>query len=172
MYTYLGAGLSDLGYAPQQIAEVVFIYGIAACIGALIGGRVADRLGPYVAVRVSLAALCVAFAVLQLSTRLGPFIGVAVALTSLAAQTFFPAQQALLISAFNERSPAALSWNNSALFLGMTLGSLLGGQVLGAGGFTAIPTMSVGLTLVGLLACSRSTCAVGTIATEPGLLRT
>jgi predicted MFS family arabinose efflux permease len=78
----------------------------------------------------------------------------AIALTSIAAQTFFPAQQALLITAFSERRSTALSWNNSALFLGITLGSLVGGRIMYAGGFAAIPTMSVALTLAGLLACS------------------
>lgn len=154
MYTYLGAGLTLLGYGAQQIAVMVFVYGVAAFAGALIGGRTADRVGPRLAVQMSLASLAIAFAIMGNAARSRMGLGAAVALTSIAAQTFFPAQQALLITAFSERRSAALSWNNSALFLGITLGSLVGGRIMDAGGFAAIPTMSVALTLAGLLACS------------------
>ena len=155
MYTYLGAGLVQLGYATPQVAETVFCYGIAAFAGSLISGFLVDRLGSLPTVRMSFALLCVAFALLGLASRSGQSIGIAVVLTSIVAQTFFPAQQTLLIGAFGKRRATALSWNNCALFLGMTIGSLLGGQVMAAGGFAAIPVMSAGLSVIGLLTCSR-----------------
>ena len=155
MYTYLGAGLVQLGYTAPQVAETVFVYGIAAFAGSLISGFLVDRLGSLPTVRMSFALLCIMFAILGLASRSGQCIGLAIVLTSIVAQTFFPAQQTRLIGAFSTRRATALSWNNCALFLGMTLGSLIGGQVMATGGFAAIPVMSAGLSLAGLLTCSR-----------------
>ena len=42
MYTYLGAGLVAIHFAPGQIAKAIFVYGCGAIVGALIGGRLAD----------------------------------------------------------------------------------------------------------------------------------
>ena len=154
MYTYLGAGLAAMGYDAGQIAGIILIYGATAFAGALIGGRAADWLGALLAVRISLAVLCLVFAGLEVALRSGVGIGIAVGLTSIAAQTFFPAQQAALIGRFGSRRATALSWNNSALFLGITLGSLGGGQVMAFGGFAGIPFLSIALAAIGLIASS------------------
>ena len=69
MYTYLGAGLTALGYEPGAIAAIVGIYGAAAFAGALLGGRIADRLGPAVAIRASLTGLCVCFMILRFAIQ-------------------------------------------------------------------------------------------------------
>jgi MFS transporter, DHA1 family, putative efflux transporter len=155
MYTYLGAGLSRLGYSPGAITEIVFIYGAAAFAGALLGGRIADRLGPAIAIRISLAGLSVCFAVLQFAVLRGAFVAPAFAMTSLLAQVFFPAQQSLLVSEFPARTATALSWNNSALFLGMALGSLIGGQAMAFGGFPAILPISAAVAIAGWIGFSR-----------------
>jgi predicted MFS family arabinose efflux permease len=149
MYTYLGAGLTTLDYTPGAIAEIVFIYGAAAFAGALLGGRIADRLGPEVAIRVSLIGLCVCFTFLQFAIQHGALVELAFAMTSLFAQIFFPAQQSLLLNEFPTRNSTALAWNNSALFLGMALGSLVGGQVMAFAGFTAILPISAAVTIAG-----------------------
>ncbi len=149
MYTYLGAGLASLGFAPSAIAEIVFIYGVAAFAGALLGGRIADRLGPAIAIRISLTGLCVCFTLLGFAIRDGVLVDVAFGLTSLSAQIFFPAQQSLLLNEFPRRNSTALAWNNSALFLGMALGSLIGGQIMNLGGFAAILPVSAVITIAG-----------------------
>jgi predicted MFS family arabinose efflux permease len=59
----------------------------------------------------------------------------ALALTSLVAQLFFPAQQISLANDFPAVRTTILAWNNSALFLGISLGSLIGGQAISASGF-------------------------------------
>ena len=153
MYTYLGAGLTAAGYTTQQITATMFLYGSAAFTGALIGGRIADRLGPPVAIRIGLSALAIAFVALEIALRLHLLVVGALGLTSIVAQVFFPAQQASLIATFHDRRSAALSWNNSALFLGMTLGSFLGSQVMARAGFSAIPAMSALLACFALLIC-------------------
>jgi len=149
MYTYLGAGMTGLGYGPGAIAEIVGIYGAAAFAGALLGGRIADRQGPATAIHVSLTGMAVCFALLQFALLHGVLVEMAFAVTSLLAQVFFPAQQSRLMAAFPTRNATALAWNNSALFLGMTLGSLIGGQAMALGGFTAILPISAAIAIAG-----------------------
>ncbi len=149
MYTYLGAGLVSLGYAPGAITEIVFIYGAAGFAGALLGGRIADRLGPTIAIRLSLTGLCVCFTALQFAVQQNMLVAAAFGTTALLAQIFFPAQQSLLLSEFPARGSTALAWNNSALFLGMALGSLIGGQAMAIGGFTAILPISAFIAIAG-----------------------
>jgi predicted MFS family arabinose efflux permease len=90
---------------------------------------------------------------LALDTRI--FVGCAFALTSLVAQLFFPAQQISLGSDFPASRTAILAWNNSALFLGISLGSLIGGQAITAGGFDASLTVSAGIAIFGWIAHQR-----------------
>ena len=149
MYTYLGAGLGGLGFGPHAIAGIVGVYGAAAFAGALLGGRIADRLGPQIAIRTSLTGLCVCFILLRLAIQHDVMVAAAFGMTSLFAQIFFPAQQSLLLSVFPNRSSTALSWNNCALFLGIALGSLVGGQAVAVGGFTAVLPISAVLTIAG-----------------------
>ena len=42
-----------------------------------------------------------------------------------------------------------LAWNNSALFFGIMLGSLVGGQAVGVGGFEANLVLCAGIALSG-----------------------
>ena len=149
MYTYLASGLGNAGYGPGDIAKTVFVYGAAAFAGALLGGRLADRLGPSIAIQMSLLGLGICFVMLRLAVQDGILIGAAFAATSLVAQIFFPAQQSLLMGTFPGRTATALSWNNSALFLGMALGSLVGGQAMALGGFPAILPVSAALAIAG-----------------------
>src|SRR5271155_3242323 len=44
VYTYLGAGLTAVGFSTGQTAAAILFYGCGAIVGVLVGGRVADRL--------------------------------------------------------------------------------------------------------------------------------
>jgi predicted MFS family arabinose efflux permease len=125
VYTYLGEGLSASGYSTEQIAEVILFYGCGALAGTLIGGRIADRL----------AGLGSCLLLLLVVLHLGVIVECAFGLASLSAQLFFPAQQLRLANQFPNSRAAILAWNNSALFLGISLGSLIGGQAVAFGGF-------------------------------------
>jgi predicted MFS family arabinose efflux permease len=66
VYTYLGAGLTSVAFSPGQVARAILYYGCGAMAGALIGGRLADRLGTRFMTGVSLAGLCGGFLLLRL----------------------------------------------------------------------------------------------------------
>jgi predicted MFS family arabinose efflux permease len=151
MYTYLGAWLNRLGFSTQDIAQVILCYGIGAIVGALGGGRIADRIGARAATSASLAGLVVAFILLPLTLPFGPLIGLGFGVASAVAQVFFPAQQAGLVSDFPTRRATVLAWNNSSLFLGIALGSLVGGQIAVYGSFEASLLICAAIAFVGWL---------------------
>ena len=149
MYTYLGEGLSASGHSSEQIAEAILFYGCGAIAGTLIGGRVADRLGARLTISIGLSGLSSCLLLLLVALRLGVIVDCAFGLASLSAQLFFPAQQLRLTNQFPNSRAAILAWNNSALFLGISLGSLIGGQAVAFGGFETDLIIAAAIALVG-----------------------
>jgi predicted MFS family arabinose efflux permease len=151
MYTYLGAGLAAAGFSTAGIAQAILFYGCGAIAGILIGGRLADRLGAKFMVTVSFIGLSACFLVLQLAVHTGVLVELALGLTSGVAQLFFPAQQAGLANDFPSRRATMLAWNNSALFFGISLGSLVGGQAVALAGFETNLVMCASIALIGCM---------------------
>jgi predicted MFS family arabinose efflux permease len=149
MYTYLGEGLSASGHSTEQIAEAILFYGCGAIAGTLIGGRVADRLGARLTISIGLSGLSSCLLLLLVALRLGVIVDCAFGLASLSAQLFFPAQQLRLTNQFPNSRAAILAWNNSALFLGISLGSLIGGQAVAFGGFETDLIIAAAIAIVG-----------------------
>ena len=151
MYTYLGAGLKAYGYSVEHIASTLVAYGAGAIVGTLLGGRLADWRGVKFTTGLSIAALCAAFLALEAVLAAGGPVALVLGIASAAAQIFFPAQQAGLANDFPHQRATALAWNNSALFLGISLGSLTGGQAMAYGGFAADVLVSSGVAVAAWL---------------------
>ena len=151
IYIYLGAWLTRLGLSTEEIARIILCYGIGAIAGTLGGGRIADRIGAKTAAVASLLGLFASFALLPLTLQSEILFGLGLGLASALAQIFFPAQQASLVDDFPARRATVLAWNNSALFLGIALGSLAGGQIIDHGGFTAALLICASIALAGAL---------------------
>jgi predicted MFS family arabinose efflux permease len=149
VYIYLGAGLALRGFSNEAIAAIILFYGFGAIGGVLIGGRMVDRLGARLTSSIGLIALCTCFLLVQLAIDAGMLVAFAVTATSAAAQVFFPAQQVGLAEDFPAQRAAVLAWNNSALFLGISLGSLIGGQAISQGGFLANLRISAVIAIAG-----------------------
>jgi predicted MFS family arabinose efflux permease len=149
MYTYLGGGLTSFGYSAGEIAEVILFYGWGAIAGILIGGRMTDRLGAKSTRAIGLAGLGLCFLLLRLALDAGVLVDLAFGLSSAAAQLFFPAQQVNLANEFPARRATILAWNNSALFFGISLGSMIGGEAIAIAGFDADLIISAAIATVG-----------------------
>src|SRR5205823_8048519 len=149
VYTYIGEGLSASGYSTEQIAEAVLFYGCGAIAGTLIGGRLADRLGASMTISIALSGLSSCLILLLAALHLGVRADCALGLASLSAQLFFPAQQLRLANQFPNSRAAILAWNNSALFLGISLGSFIGGQAVAFGGFQTDLIIAAAIAIVG-----------------------
>jgi predicted MFS family arabinose efflux permease len=149
LYTYLGVGLADWGYAPRDIAGVVLCYGAGALIGVLGGGRLADRFGAERVSFLSLLGLAGALLALGPALRAGVPAALLLALLSALAQLFFPAQQAGLARDFAAARARAMAWNNSALFLGIGAGSVIGGAIMAERDLVAVAMVSAAVALCG-----------------------
>lgn len=149
-YTYLGAGLTEIGFSTAQIARAVACYGVGALAGTLLGGRAGDQFGSRATIAASLLGLSASLfaTIYALGDELATDFLLAV--VSLMAQLFFPAQQASLARDFPVWRATVLAWNNSALFLGISLGSLIGGETVARAGFSTDAGVSALLTLGGL----------------------
>jgi len=155
MYTYLGTGLAAAGYSVEEIARAILIYGLGAIAGVLIGGRLADRLGARLMAAAGLLGLSACFIGLYLAVHAGMLVGLALGLTSAVAQLFFPAQQAGIAHDFPTRRASMMAWNNSALFFGIGLGSMLGGQAVAIAGFEADLIFASAVALIGFIVVGR-----------------
>ncbi len=149
VYVYLGVGLTSSGFSNGQIAQAISFYGCGAICGILIGGRMADFLGAKPTSGISLAGLCACLLLLRLALHEGVLVDLAFGLASAVAQVFFAAQQSNLAIDFPARRATVLACNNSALFLGISLGSLIGGQAVRLGGFAVDLTVSAAIALAG-----------------------
>jgi predicted MFS family arabinose efflux permease len=151
VYTYLGAGLIAVGFSTGQTAAAILFYGCGAIVGVFVGGRVTDRLGAKFTASASFAGLCACLLLLRLALDAGRLVEPVLGVSSAVAQLFFPAQQAGLANNFPHQRAAVLAWNNSALFLGISLGSLVGGEAIALGSFGADLTVSAGIALTGCI---------------------
>ncbi len=149
VYTYLGAGLAALGFSAGQIARTILVYGGCAFAGALLGGYATDRFGARNTAASCVAGLGVCFLLLRLALPDRYLVDPILGLASLAAQMFFPAQQAGLAADFPARRATVLAWNNSALFIGISLGSLAGAAAIAIAGFAADVSVCAGIALAG-----------------------
>jgi predicted MFS family arabinose efflux permease len=138
VYTYLASFLERAaGIAGSSVSAVLFLWGVAAVIGLRLGGRLNDRFGHLPVIVASLSVLALAFLSLSASGFLlapaaarAPIL-LAIVLWGVSAWSFFPAQQARLISIAGAKvAPVALSLNASFQFLGFSTGAALGSLTL------------------------------------------
>lgn len=142
-FTYLGAGLKMDGHcSPRQISLGIASYGVGMVAGGISGGNLADRFGSRRVTAVSCVLL--SLTVLVLRAFIGRYVYALAALFafSYTAALFFPAYQSFLAVHHGGRRGAALAWNNSALYVGVTVGSFVGGRIFDRFGFRGIPVMS------------------------------
>jgi predicted MFS family arabinose efflux permease len=148
MYTYLGVGLAAAGHSTENIARAIMMYGAGAIAGVLLGGQLTDRFGTKRMSAIALLGLSVCFVLLQLAVHAGVLVWLVLGITSVVAQLFFPAQQTGLANDFPQQRTSMMAWNNSALFFGISLGSLFGGQTFALAGFGADLMLAAALSLV------------------------
>lgn len=154
-YTYLGTGLQLYNhFSPGLVAAAFIVYGIGATSGSLYGGRLADRWGASRVSTVSLVGLGVLLAVVAMLFDIGIWLFPFFLLWSFAGYAFFPAFQARLVQRFPDRRGVAMAWNNTALYVGITLGSLLGGWVITKWPFGALPFICTVIAMLGAVVSS------------------
>ncbi|MEV1174671.1 MFS transporter [Nonomuraea sp. NPDC049784] len=133
VYGVAGAYLaSRFAATAATVSLILLAFGALGVIGNMSGSRMHDRLGGSRTVTVTLAGMAVAFAAL---TVLPGSIAAAVivfAFWGFSSSLFMAPQQARLVELLPEQRGILLALNATGIYLGMSLGSLIGSHYLSA----------------------------------------
>jgi DHA1 family purine base/nucleoside efflux pump-like MFS transporter len=155
LYVFLGTGLVLYNhFSSSELAAAITVYGIGAVIGSLSSGRATDKIGARMVSRFSTAMLIGILALLGFFFSSGTLVYFLLFLWALIGYTSFTSYQARLAEEFPEARGMALALNNTALYIGITLGSILGSFVIAKFGFYILPFICSGIALISSLICS------------------
>ncbi|MEV5749622.1 MFS transporter [Actinoallomurus sp. NPDC052308] len=144
VYGVAGAYLATrFGAGPGLVSLTLLVFGALGMVGNAAGARVYTRLGGGRTIALALAGLTITFLALAGVPAL-PAAGVAVfAFWAFFNTLFMAPQQARLVELLPEQRGILLALNASALYLGMSLGSLLGSGLLPALGGRWLPALAL-----------------------------
>lgn len=155
LFSYISPLLIDVtGMDATWVSTMMLVYGVAAAIGNLVGGRMTDRLGPDKAVMIVLLGLAIVLAAIWPAVQ--SVAAMAVLIAALGALTYaaVPAMQARVIGIAERHAPKALAaaagLNIAGFNSGIALGALLGGWVVSNYGLTSIAVVGSVAALLGL----------------------
>ncbi|PAF18503.1 MFS transporter [Terribacillus saccharophilus] len=133
IYAYFTPFLeSELGLNTQWISICYFIFGIAAVGGGAFGGSLADKFGSKVSIILVVASFAIILFLLPFSTVSFPLFIVVMVIWAALSWSLAPPLQNYIVETDAETAGIHQSFNNSALQIGISLGSLVGGVVNGA----------------------------------------
>lgn len=140
LYVYLGAALySENKFSSSEIALAVIFYGIGAVLGSLISGQFTDRFGERKISKVTLFFLTLILICLGIFFSSGDWIYFFLFIWALVGYAGFTSYQARLAVEYPEERGIVLAWNNTALYIGITIGSIIGGYVISNWGYPFLP---------------------------------
>ena len=140
LYVYLGASLySENGFLSTQIGLAITFYGIGAVLGSLIIGQLTDRFGERNISKVTLIFLSLIFMCLGIFFSSGDWIYLFLFLWALVGYAGFTSYQARLAVEYPNERGIVMAWNNTALYIGITIGSMVGGYVITKWGYSYLP---------------------------------
>jgi predicted MFS family arabinose efflux permease len=154
IYAYLAPILSKTaGISHASMSGVILGWGIAAVLGNYVGGYVSDRWGPVRVLNVSLMLAIPLLAALPLLASSLLSATVLVFVWSGLQYAGFPALQLRVATLAPGNEGVALALNNSAVYLGIACGAVVGGFVLvslpiGVVGVAGALIKSIGLLLL------------------------
>lgn len=136
VFTYFAAlAVQSIGLDKALLPAVLLAFGVGAAVGNIAGGQFADRIGAKATVIGASVLLSVVTLLMSVVPHFehaiaGPaFVALMVA-WGVVAWAFPPAQASRILKLAPTNAPLVLSLNASALYFGVALGSVVGGQVL------------------------------------------
>lgn len=155
LYVFLGTGLVLYNhFSSGELTTSITAYGMGAVIGSLSSGRVTDKIGARMVSIFSTAMLMGILVLLGIFFSSETLVYFLLFLWALVGYTSFTSYQARLAENFPETRGMALALNNTALYIGITLGSILGSFVISKFGFYILPFICSGIALISSLICS------------------
>ena len=152
VYTYVSPLLElTMGFGRNGITLALVMFGCGAVIGNLLGGVLADKIGP-IRTLIILAGLQIlimpVFSLLPLARW--ALMGLILA-WSVSGWSFMAGQQVRLIAMAPESASVVLALNAAAIYVGAALGSAFGGFVLNEFGLIALGVAGGGVATLALI---------------------
>ena len=139
LFTFFQPLLSaTMGFERDGITLALLVFGIGAVAGNILGGFMADRIGPVrtlVILSLSQIVILPVFSILPLPVWL---LFVVIFFWSVFGWSFMAAQQLRLLSLAPESASVVLALNAAAIYVGTAAGSAVGAQVLAFGGLNLL----------------------------------
>ncbi|MCO4316958.1 MFS transporter [Phyllobacterium sp. 21LDTY02-6] len=156
VYTYIAAiALDGVGLGRELLPVILLAFGVGAALGNFLGGQLADRFGATRTVVLSSVLSTLTLAAVSWIMALpqdiaGPVLIAHMVLWGVIAWMFAPAQASRILSIAPESAPLALSLNYSALYLGVAIGSMIGGVVIAEFGLQQLGWIGAIFPVLGL----------------------
>lgn len=140
LYVYLGAALySENRFSSSEIALAVTFYGIGAVLGSLTSGQLTDKIGERQISIASLFFLILILIGIGIFFSHGAWVYFLLFLWALVGYGGFTSYQARLAVEYPKQRGIVMAWNNTALYIGITIGSMIGGYVISNWGYSFLP---------------------------------
>lgn len=150
VYAYFTPFLeTTMNLGASWISVFYFIFGIAAVAGGAFGGGLASRLGSRKSILIILGAFSLSLFALPYSTFAMPVFIIVMMIWGALSWALAPAQQDYIVQTDPVSSDIHQSFNNSALQVGIALGSGIGGVAFShTGNVTNMPTVGGCLVII------------------------
>ncbi|MEV3873899.1 MFS transporter [Streptomyces sp. LE64] len=139
-YAYSVPVLEAVGVPESAVLWMLFLYGFGAVLGNLASGYATDRWGSRRVLTTGYVTMVAALGLLAWLAAVGaevrPLVGLLVLLWGASSWCQTPPQQHRLIEVAPQEAPLVVSLNSSSIYLGIGLGTAIGGAALGAGAAT------------------------------------
>ncbi|AXH99556.1 MFS transporter [Sporosarcina sp. PTS2304] len=153
VYAYFTPFLeTTMQLSPYWISVFYFLFGIAAVGGGAFGGGLASRLGSKKSILIILGAFAISLFALPYSTFSTPLFIVFMMIWGGLSWALAPAQQDYIIQSDPVSSDIHQSFNNSALQVGIALGSGVGGLAFSqTGSVTMMPAIGGSIVIIAFI---------------------
>lgn len=149
LYTFV-APLLETHLPATAIPALLFLFGVGGVAGNLIGGALYDAFGTSRPTWLCLVLLIGALAVLRPASSSPIAAGIDMVVWAVCMASLFCLQQQRAIAVGPQQSNLRLALNNSAMYLGASIGSLFGGIIILRASVVALPLASAAIATVGL----------------------
>lgn len=162
VYAYFTPFLeTTMQLSPYWISICYFLFGLAAVSGGAFGGALASRIGSSKSILFILGAFAVSLFILPYATFSLPIFLLVMVVWGALSWALAPPQQDYIIQTDPVSSDIHQSFNNSALQIGIALGSGVGGIAFShTGTVTSMPTVGAGLVILAFI-CAVLSLSIG-----------
>ena len=135
----------------SALAVLLLTYGVAGLVGNSLGGQLTDRIGPRRVTAIFISAMVVVLAIMPLVATSMIGLAIVFGLWGLTSSAALPAIQYRQITIDPPVAGIALSWNSTALYVGIAFAPLIGDLTLQFGGAGLVPVVGAVTAAIALV---------------------